>query len=108
MLTAAGNINEPYEVVGVVHAMASRSPQSEGFGKPKVMPVMATYQDALSRLTEAAARSGANGVIHVAYEQRLAVGSRPGCTGDKTEQVLEVYAWGTAVILLQPPKPVLV
>lgn len=107
MLTAAGNINEAYEVIGVVHAMANRTPQSEGFGKPKVMPVMAAYEDALSRLKDAAKRSGANGLIHISYEQRVAVGNRPGCTGDRAEQVLEVYAWGTA-ITLPSPKPVVV
>ena len=96
MIVACGNINQPYEVIGVVHAVATRAPKSGGCSGPGGLPVQETYRVATEALTEAARASGGTGLIHVGYDYRLTSQS-VGC--NNSQAVFEVYAWGTAVRL---------
>ncbi|MGP9821720.1 hypothetical protein ACTZWW_17015 [Salinarimonas sp. NSM] len=97
MLTATGNINEAYDVIGVVHAVASRTPPSTGCGGPGGLPVQEAYGEVTATLQEAARRSGGDGIIHIGYDYRL-TSRTTGCTGTQTS-VFEVYGWGTAIKL---------
>lgn len=96
ILTAAGDINTPYQVLGVVHATASRTPGSAGCTGVAGLPIQDTYQAATEALKSAAAASGADGVIHIGYDYRMA-STTVGC--NNTTPQFEVYAWGTAVKL---------
>ncbi|MFS2112099.1 hypothetical protein ACCC88_20570 [Sphingomonas sp. Sphisp140] len=96
MLTATGNINQPYEVIGVVHATAARVAEKGGCGNSRGIPVEAAYQAATVALQEAARLSNADALIHVGYDYRMAT-SQVGC--NTAEPSFEVYAWGTAVKL---------
>ena len=97
MLTAAGNINDPYEVIGVVHAMVSRTPESAGCSGPGGLPVQEAYGEVTTALQDAARRSGGDGIIHIGYDYRLS-SRQTGCSGGPTT-VFEVYGWGTAIKL---------
>ncbi|MCW3835602.1 hypothetical protein ACFQ1E_06285 [Sphingomonas canadensis] len=96
MLTAAGNINQDYEVIGIVHATASRVPEKAGCGSPAGIAIEAAYRDVTGSLQEAAARSGGDALIHVGYDYRMST-QQMGCNG--VQPSFEVYAWGTAVKL---------
>lgn len=98
MLIAAGNINQPYEVIGMVHTIISRTPKSAGCGGSGGLPVQEAYEAANKALADAAAASGGNGVVHVHYDYRL-TSQAVGC-GNQSKSVFEVYGWGTAVRLL--------
>lgn len=65
MLTAAGNINQPYEVVGIVHAVVTRPAKSPGCSEPGGLPIQEAYEAVTTALQQAAMRSGAAGLIHV-------------------------------------------
>jgi uncharacterized protein YbjQ (UPF0145 family) len=94
MITATGNINVPYEVLGVVHAVVNRTPKSAGCGQTGGLPVQEAYEAVTAALREAASKSGGNGVIHVGYDYRLTE-ARVGC--NSTQPCFEVYGWGTAI-----------
>lgn len=97
MLTATGNINQPYEVLGVVHATIARQAKKTGCGGAGGLPVQEAYEAATQALVDATAASGGDGVIHIGYDYRLA-SSQVGC-GGTSEPLFEVYSWGTAVKL---------
>lgn len=96
MLMAAGNIQDRYQVLGLVFAVASRTPESKGCNVP-VLGLGQTYQDAASQLQNAAVARGADAVIHVGFEHRYSTATT-GCGATTT--AFEVYSWGTAVKLL--------
>lgn len=98
MLTATGNINQPYKVIGVVHATVARSPKSTGCGGTGGLPVQEAYEAVTNGLKEAATASGGDGVIHIGYDYRLTTQS-VGC-GNSSQAVFEAYGWGTAIKLL--------
>ncbi|MCG6205120.1 hypothetical protein LPW26_10760 [Rhodopseudomonas sp. HC1] len=93
-LVATGNINSPYQVLGVVHATASRTPKAGGCGRAGGLPVQEAYEDVTQALLNAALASGGDGVIHVGYDYRES-SANLGC--NNTQPVFEVYGWGTAV-----------
>ena len=97
MLIAAGNINQDYVVIGVVHATVSRTPKGGGCGSVGGLPIQEAYQAVTKSLADAATASGGDGLIHVHYDYRMASQS-VGC-GNSTQAVLEVYGWGTAIKL---------
>jgi len=88
MIISSGGVCQQYQVLGLVVGFAS---VSEGCGGG--IKVEDTYQVALKRLTESAVAKGADGLIFVNFQNRVAV--KAGCTG--TSQAFEVFAWGTAV-----------
>jgi Putative heavy-metal-binding len=91
LYTAAGNVNQPYESLGVVLAVVSRQQSGCGGG----LPVGQALKDATDELKRQAATRGANGLIHISFMHRVT--TSPGCGGASTN--IEVYAWGTAVKL---------
>ena len=91
LYTAAGNVNHPYQSLGVVLAIVSRQQSGCSGG----LPVGQALRDATDDLKRQAAARGANGVIHISYMHR--VSTSPGCGG--TSSNIEVYAWGTAIKL---------
>jgi len=95
MLTATGNINSTYAVLGVI-TMSVIKPQKAGCSGGG-LPVDVAYQEAVSGLTAIAERKGANGVIHIGFEHR--VSTTAGCGA--TSANFELYAWGTAVQIQQ-------
>jgi hypothetical protein len=96
MLTATGNINRSYEVIGVVHAVVTRPQTKNGCGQAAGLPIQEAYEAVTTALREAASRSGGDGLIHIGYDYRVSV-SRLGC--NDTRPVFEVYGWGTAIKL---------
>lgn len=91
LYTAAGNVNHPYQSLGLVLAVVSRQESGCSGG----LPVGQALRDATDELKRQAAAKGANGLIHISYMHR--VSTSPGCAG--TSANIEVYAWGTAVKL---------
>lgn len=83
---SAGEIPGHYAVIGLVF----------GFGS-NANPVTA-YQLATDSLKQAALQTGANSLLHVNFQNRIATSTSRGCFGETTVQVLEVFAWGTAVM----------
>lgn len=88
MIISSGAVCQQYQVLGLVVGFASVSEGCSGGIK-----VEDTYQMALKRLTESATAKGADGLIFVNFQNRVAV--KAGCIG--TAQAFEVFAWGTAV-----------
>lgn len=97
MLVAAGNINQAYDVIGIVHAVVTRPAKSGGCSSSGGLPVQEAYQAVTKALEDAALRSGGTALIHVNYNYRIST-TNIGCNQDKA--VFEVYGWGTAVILM--------
>lgn len=93
MLTATGNINQSYEVLGVM-TISVIKPEKTGCSGGG-LPVDAAYQEAVAGLVAMANKRGANGVIHIGFEHR--VSSTVGCGNSNSN--FELYAWGTAVAL---------
>jgi hypothetical protein len=91
LYTAAGNVNHPYQSLGIVIAVISRQESGCSGGLPMGQALL----DATDDLKRQAASRGANGLIHVSYMHR--VSASPGCGGAKSN--IEIYAWGTAVKL---------
>lgn len=91
LYTAAGNVNLPYQSLGLVIAIVSKQQGGCSGG----LPVGQALIDATDDLKRQAAARGANGLIHISYMHR--VSTSPGCGGASTN--IEVYAWGTAVII---------
>jgi hypothetical protein len=94
MLVAAGNINQPYEALGVIHAVVTRPAKSSGCSGPGGLPIQEAFDAVLQSLKETAARSGGNGLIHVSYSHRVST-KAVGC--DQSKAVFEVYGWGTVI-----------
>jgi len=92
MITATGNINQNYEVIGVL-TISVIKPQKTGCSGDG-LPVDAAYEEAVSGLVSLANKRGANGVIHIGFEHRVST-SAVGCGGSSAN--FELYAWGTAV-----------
>ncbi len=82
MIVSSGGICQPHETIGLVVGFAS-SPNSE-----------AAFKRARERLLESAAAKQADGLIHVQFQSQKSRGQ--GCVL-RNSQVLEVFAWGTAV-----------
>ena len=89
MLLAVGNIQNKYEVVGVVFGYSLRA----GEGCSNSISLVSVFKDSVTRLEESAADLGADGVIHINFQQRDTIAK--GCGGGKPAS--EVYAWGTAI-----------
>lgn len=96
MILAAGNINDPYEVIGVVHGVVKRTAKKGGCGEAQGLPIQEAYKAVTEALKEAALGSGADGVIHINYDYRMSTATL-GC--NSVEPVFEVYGWGTAIRL---------
>jgi len=90
MIVSSGAVCQQYEVIGLVVGFASVSEGCDGGIK-----VEETYRIALKRMTESAAAQGADGLIYVNFQNRVAV--KAGCAG--TAQAFEDFAWGTAIKL---------
>jgi len=95
LLTATGNINQQYEVIGVVHATVVRPAKKSGCNGVGGLPIQEAYEAVTKNLQEAARASGGNGVIHIGYDHRVSTTS-VGCGGN-SEPLFEVYGWGTAI-----------
>ena len=97
MLIASGNINQEYEVLGLVHTVVVKQQNSAGCnGKGGGLPVQTAYTDAGQALHAAAIASGGDGVIHVGFDYRQSAVSI-GC--NNTKPTIEIYGWGTAIKL---------
>jgi hypothetical protein len=90
-VVAAGNINQPYTSLGVVHATVAR----EETGCSGGLPVGPALREATNLLIQQAYDVGGDGLIHISYMHR--VSSSQGCAGAKAN--FEVYAWGTAITI---------
>jgi hypothetical protein len=88
VVVSSGPICAEYNVLGLVVGFASKTEGCSG-----TIAVEGVYQTALQRLIEGARGRGANGLIHVNFQNRIA--SQAGCGSAK--QVFEVFAWGTAI-----------
>lgn len=85
-ITSAGDICEPYECLDLITA----SENSEG---------NFDYQGALAILVNYAKKNGADGVIHVNFNERSAVGTKKVCFQDQSVTIFEVRVWGTMIKL---------
>lgn len=85
-VTSAGDICEPYETMGIITAHKSNEGNFD-------------YQDAMSLLVDYAKKNGADGVIHVSFNERSAVGTKKVCFQDQSVTVFEVRVWGTMIKL---------
>lgn len=93
MITASGNINTPYSVVGLTTVSVIK-PQSTGCNSSG-LPVDAAYAEAVSKLVEEARKRDCDGVIHIGFEHRVST-SAAGCASSSTAN-FELYAWGTMI-----------
>lgn len=93
MLTASGNINQPYEVIGLITASVIKPEKSGCTGGG--LPIDAAYREAVVLLEGIADKQGATGVIHIGFEHRIS--STVGCGASSAN--FELYAWGTAIRL---------
>lgn len=96
MLLAAGNINDPYEVIGILHTTIAKQAVKSGCSG-NTLPVEQAYREATQALSKLGATAGASGVIHIGYDYRIST-TRTGCSSDTTAN-FELYAWGTAIRL---------
>jgi hypothetical protein len=99
MLTAAGNINQPYTALGVIHAVVTKPAKEAGCSGSGGLPIQEAFDAVLRALEASAAKSGGNGIIHVAYDYRV---SSTSMACNQSKAVIEVYGWGT-VVRLDPP-----
>ena len=81
---SAGEIPNQYAVIGLVFGFGSND-------KPTNAYLLAT-----DSLKQAALQAGGNSLLHVSFQNRVALGK--DCFGQAT-QILEVFAWGTAVVV---------
>ena len=70
MLTAAGNINQPYTSLGVIHAVVTKPAKDPGCSGGRGLPIQEAFDAVLSALEASAAKSGGDGLIHVSYDCR--------------------------------------
>jgi uncharacterized protein YbjQ (UPF0145 family) len=89
MLLAAGDVQYRYEVLGIVFGYSLRS----GEGCNNSISLVNVFHDATTALEATAKQKGAEGVIHINFQQRDTMAK--GCGGGKPAS--EVYAWGTAI-----------
>jgi len=85
-IKSTGDICEPYECLDIITAWKS----SEGDFD---------YQGALAILLDYAKKNGADGVIHVNFNERSAVGTKKVCFSDQNVSIFEVRTWGTMIKL---------
>lgn len=85
-ITSAGNICEPFESLGIITAFKSTEGNFD-------------YQDALALLIDHAKKNGADGVIHVSFNERSAVGTKKVCFQNQSVTIFEVRVWGTMIKL---------
>lgn len=96
VIASTGDVQEPYETLGVIHAVVTRPAKSAGCGGSGGLPIHEAFGEVTRSLQDTARSSGGNGVIHIGYSHRVS-SANFGCGGDKA--VFEVYAWGTVVRL---------
>jgi hypothetical protein len=85
-ITSAGDICEPYESLDLITAHKGGEGSFD-------------YQAALALLVEHAKKNGADGIIHVSFNERSAVGTKKVCFQDQSVTIFEVRAWGTMIKL---------
>ena len=85
-ITSAGEICEPYESLELITAHKGGEGSFD-------------YQAALALLVEHAKKNGADGIIHVQFNERSAVGTKKVCFQDQSVTIFEVRAWGTMIKL---------
>ena len=83
-ITSAGDICEPYETLDLITAHKGGEGSFD-------------YQAALALLVEHAKKNGADGIIHVSFNERSAVGTKKVCFQDQSVTIFEVRAWGTMI-----------
>jgi hypothetical protein len=88
IVVSSGAICADYNTLGMVVSFASKA---DGCGG--AISVESVYNTALQLLIQSALARGANGLIFVNFQNRVA--SQAGCGSSR--QVFEVFAWGTAV-----------
>lgn len=88
MLISSGDADRAFRALGLVIGFASAGEGCQG-----TIDVESVYQTALKRLTESARARGADALLFVNFQNRVA--SAQACGGSK--QAFEVFAWGTAV-----------
>jgi len=93
MFISTVNPNIQYEVVDTIFVL--HGAEAGGFMGGDGIDIDTAFEEVKLLLSEKAAAMGANAVIGCDFEQRIAVSS--GGWTDK--QVLEIFAFGTAVIL---------
>lgn len=94
MLISTVNPPRRYEIVDTIFVL--HGAEAGGFLGGEGINIDLAFEEVKALLAEKAASMGANAVIGCDFEQRIAVSS--GGWADK--QVLEIFAYGTAVILL--------
>jgi hypothetical protein len=85
-ITSAGDICEPYESLDLITAHKGGEGSFD-------------YQATLALLVEHAKKNGADGIIHVQFNERSAVGTKKVCFQDHSVTIFEVRAWGTMIKL---------
>lgn len=85
VIVSTGDIKQDYEVIDFIDFYHS----SDYFD----------YGGAVELLKEEAAERGADGVIHISFHQRDAVGTKKVCFSEETIAIREIYAWGTLIRL---------
>jgi uncharacterized protein YbjQ (UPF0145 family) len=85
-ITSAGDICEPYVCMDLITAHKSNEGDFD-------------YQGALTLLVDHAKKNGADGVIHVSFNERSAVGTKKVCFQDQNITIFEVRVWGTMIKL---------
>ena len=100
MLAAAGNINQPYATLGVIHAVVTRPAKEAGCSGAGGLPIQEAFDAVLDALTVSAAKSGGDGLIHVSYDYRV---SATNMACNQSKAVIEVYGWGTVICLGPSP-----
>jgi hypothetical protein len=100
MLTAAGNINQPYATLGVIHAVVTKPAKEAGCSGRGGLPIQEAFDAVLEALKASAAKSGGDGLIHVSYDYRV---SSTNMACNQSKAVIEVYGWGTVIRLGPSP-----
>jgi uncharacterized protein YbjQ (UPF0145 family) len=94
MVISSGGVTGKYRVLGLVVGFASVAEGCTGG-----IEIEGVYRASLRRLVESAEAMGANGLLFVNFQNRVA--STVGCN-NQGKQVFEVFSWGTAVQLERP------
>ena len=99
MLTAAGNVNQPYAVLGVIHAVVTKPAKDAGCSGGGGCRSRRRSMQLLKALEASAAKSGGDGLIHVSSDYRVSTTSM-AC--NQSKEVFEVYGWGTVTCRSRP------
>jgi len=83
-ITSAGDICETYECMDVITAFKSGEGNFD-------------YPGALAFLVDQAKKNGADGLIHVNFNERSSVGTKKVCFQDQSVTIFEVRVWGTMI-----------